>query len=1016
MVDQPSKEYWKSLEESLGRGDSESPGQDEFQFPDNPLHQDASRRSFLKLAGFSFTGAMASGCVPAAAKKLIPHLVAPENIVPGKSYWYASVCGSCPAACGILTKCRDGRPIKLEGNKLHAVSKGGLCAVGQASVLGLYDSLRLTGPTKKGKESSWSSVDDEIKAKLGLINTAGQGVRFLSGSVVSPTLQGQINEFVNSFPDGQHVSYDPLSVSAILDAHEKSFGHRLLPHYKFHKAKVILSFATDFLGTWISPSEFTRAYRQGRSLRKEGGEPRLSRHIQVESRLSLTGSNADERAIVDPQDIPVIIAHLAVAIASKTKWKLELGPLPKCPLDKALMEKWAEELWHARGHSLVVCGVNDVEVQVLINVMNHCLGNYGETLDISKPSYQKQGDDKAVESLLAEMKAGEVKALFLYGVNPVYDWPLGTEFAKALEKVALVVSFAERVDESSRLAHYICPDHHFLESWTDAEPVAGIVSLGQPAIEAMGKTRSVLESLSRWLGKEKTALEVVQGHWRAKLFTRQKRASQFQKFWEKSLQDGCATVAVNKRPLKAFNKGAISWTKPSKAAAGYALVLYPKVSILAGSQAHNAWLQELPDPVTKTVWDNYACLSPKSADKLSIKTGDIVRIKTGKGEDKQLLELPALVQVGQAESVIAVALGYGRLGTDRFEEVGPQWIESRPTVERGQAVGVNSAPLLELRDRLIRYWRDSVTIEKTGEFKALASTQTYHSLQLPEHIAGEGNKRAIIAETTLEQYKKDPAAGIHKGHPIHSLWNEDHKYKGHHWGLVVDLNACTGCSSCVISCQAENNIPVVGRDEVARGRDMHWMRLDRYYSQEPDSEDVDVIHQPMMCQHCDNAPCEVVCPVLATVHSSEGINQQVYNRCVGTRYCANNCPYKTRRFNWFDYPHQDKTQHMVLNPDVTVRSRGVMEKCSFCFQRIQEAKARSGDQLVDGDIQTACQQSCPAQAISFGDMNDAASSVSKQIASPRHFRVLEELNIKPSVGYLTKLRNREQKAGGERHG
>ena len=596
-------------------------------------------------------------------------------------------------------------------------------------------------------------------------------------------------------------------------------------------------------------------------------------------------------------------------------------------------------------------------------------------------------------------------ALLVAGIDLSHNLPDRDAFAEAVGNVPLVVSIAEREDDFASLAHFVCPDHHPLESWLDAEPVSGLVSLAQPTLEPLNNTRSILESLAQWSGRRTTTYDIVREHWRNKILPRLHKAKDFDEFWNQSLHDGFVEVAPETVSLQPFQISVVKPLSPRAAPADYSLVLYSNVALPDSRHAHNPWLQELPDPVTKVTWSNYVSVSPATADRLSLTDGDVVRVETADGGPA--LELPALVQPGQHDHVLAIALAYGVKGTDRFAGIGPQWLEARPTVPAGELVGRNAASFLQLRDGTLRYVRDGVTLQKTGRRHELAATQEHHSIEIPAEVAPRGaEKREIIQTTTLAAFKNDHHAGSPEHH--HSantqLWPEDHPKTGHHWGMVIDLNACTGCSACVIACQSENNVPVVGADEVRRQREMHWIRIDRYYSGEGD--DVDVAHQPMMCQHCDNAPCETVCPVLATVHSEEGLNEQVYNRCVGTRYCANNCPYKVRRFNWFLYEHNDPVQNLLLNPDVTVRTRGVMEKCSMCVQRIEDGKISArGQPLRDGDVLTACQQSCPAQAIVFGDMNDPKSQIHTALENPRRFQVLEELNVRPSVSYQRVVKN-----------
>jgi len=590
----------------------------------------------------------------------------------------------------------------------------------------------------------------------------------------------------------------------------------------------------------------------------------------------------------------------------------------------------------------------------------------------------------------------------------LYDLPAADRLGQALDRVGLFVSFSADENETSRQAHFVCPEPHFLATWGDTEPVAGIASIRQPAVRPIGSTRSLLESLATWSGTPRSAYDAVRESWRRNVYPRRESDSNFEQFWNQSLHDGFVRLRREPDGIPPFDTSKV--TPPAggavRASGEFLVELHPSLAVLDGRHATNPWLQELPDPIAKTVWDNFAAFSPSAAEAQAITTGDVVRISAA-GETEASIELPVLVQPGQHDGTVAVALGYGRAGTERFANVGPQWLEARPTLAEGQRIGANAAPLIDWAGASLIYSGRRIKVVKTGRRHELAMKQQYHSLHLPARLAmGHDHPRPILQEATLAQWRRDPAAGGHAHHELASLW-PDHPMSPHHWGLSIDLTACTGCSACVVACQAENNIPVVGKDEVRRSREMHWMRIDRYYSGE--GSEVDVAHMPMMCQHCDNAPCETVCPVQATVQSAEGLNQQIYNRCVGTRYCANNCPYKARRFNWFSYAREDQLQNLALNPDVTVRSRGVMEKCSLCVQRIQDGKAeakRAGRPPRDGDIQPACAQSCPAGAIVFGDMNDPESRLAHEKHDPRHFNVLAELGVKPVVGYLTLLRNR----------
>jgi len=913
------------------------------EFPPAPEPGDATRRSFLKAAGFAFV----AGCSRGIEHHAIPLLVKQEETTPGRALWYASLCGGCAAGCGILVKGRDGRPIKIEGNPEHPLNRGALCAVGQAMVLSLYDSHRLAQPLAAGQPSTWEAVDAEIVRRLATV----RNVRVLTGTVNGPTRRAAIARFLARFPDGRHIAYDSLSCSALLDAHRQCFGRRALPRFRFDRARVIVSIDADFLATWISPVEFTRDW----SLAREATTPRLVHH-HYESRLSLTGSKADRRFRIAPDGTRATIERLLRGEGETARRLREAS----------------------RGTTLVVCGSHDPGDQRLVARLNHELGNYGATLDLGRPSQQRAGDDAALAELRREIAAGEVGALLIAGANPQYDLadPL------ALDKVPLVLSFAALEDETAAQAHFVCPDHHPLESWDDAEPVEGLVTSGQPLLQPLHRTRALVESLARWSGSDATAREIVEETWRRDLGAGDRARAQ-------AVHDGYferALPSPGPLPFRPVEAG-----PAPVAATGFALLFHAKQGVLDGAHAHNPWLQEMPDPITKIAWDNYASLSPQAATDLGVAEGDLVRIESeGRG-----FTLPAHVQPGQHDGAVAVAIGYGRKGTDRFAGIGPSWIEGEPTVRKGETVGVNVAPLRpEGSDR-----RFGVSVTKARGRKDLACTQLWQSLTMPESVQpGERDMVRVVA----------PGEGVKTGgHGGAGIWAKDHTYEGHHWAMAIDLAKCTGCSACVIGCQAENNIPVVGRDEMRRQRSMHWLRIDRYH--EGGDDDLTVAHQPMLCHHCDNAPCESVCPVLATVHSSEGLNQQVYNRCVGTRYCANNCPYKVRRFNWFDYPREDRLQNMVLNPDVVVRMRGVMEKCSFCVQRIHEAKAeakRLGRPLADGEVRPACAQSCPSQAIVFGDRNDKASRIAAQRADGRHYHLLDELGIEPSVGYLALVRER----------
>jgi Fe-S-cluster-containing dehydrogenase component len=977
--------YWRSVEELRGEP---PPPLHPSPTPEDLAGEGESRRDFLKLMGFSVGAAALAGCTRIPERLAVPLGAQPEGELPGVATYYATTCGGCASGCGLLVKTRDGRPIKIEGNPRSELSRGATCAAGQATVLSLYDDARLKGPLLHGRPASWAAADAFVTARLAAIAAAGGRLALLTGTIASPSSGRLIEELLRRFPGALHAVHDPVSLAALRHANDLCFGRPVVPRFRFDRARVIVGIEADFLGSWLSPVEFARQYADGR---RPGGAAPMARHYQFESGLSLTGSNADRRAAVLPSELGLVALALAGRLA-RLAGAADPGPAvsavaPSC--EPALLDAVAADLWAHRGESLVVSGVDDPAVQVAVNRINSRLGNLGadRPIDLDRPSWQRQGDGGAVTALIAAMERGEVHGLLLWGVNPAYDHPQAARFVRALDNVALKVSFAERLDETAAHADAVCPDHHFLESWGDAEPVAGGFGLRQPAIAPLFATRAVHESLLRWMGEPPDVLAHLREVWRRDVFPRQQEGIGFDDFWDRSLQEGgftsperppesaaAASPPEDRGDFAAAAAAILAGREAARAAGGLELRLYEKVGLRDGRHANNPWLQELPDPVTRVTWGNYVSIAPALAAQMGLEQGDVVALRGGPAT----LELPVQIQPGQPPGAVSVALGYGRTRAGKV----------------GDGVGANAFPLLGARA--------GFRLEKTGRRQVLASTQLHNSM--------EG--RPIVREAALADFLRDPAAGNERPH-LQTLWAERPRER-HFWGMAVDLNACLGCGACVVACQAENNVAVVGRDEVARGREMHWIRIDRYYSGPP--EEPRTVYQPMMCQHCGNAPCETVCPVLATVHSADGLNQQVYNRCVGTRYCANNCPYKVRRFNWFNYANNDRFDYamnsdlgkMVLNPDVVVRSRGVMEKCSLCTQRIQAGKLRAetaGEPLADGDIRTACQQACPAEAIVFGDLNAAGSEVARQQASPRFYNVLEELNTRPVVGYLTRVRN-----------
>lgn len=1012
-----NKTYWKGVEELAQTPEFIKASKSEFS--DNPSEESGTyRRDFLKLMGFSVAAATLAAC-ETPVRKAIPYLNKPEDVDPTLPNYYSSTYVDGGEYCSIVVKTREGRPIKIEGNKNSSITQGGLSARAAASVLSLYDKERFRGPKQGDKNISWEELDTQVIAKLKEVSASGKQIAIVANTILSPSLSKAISEFTDKYSTAKLYTYDANSSSAILEANKKSFGVNALASYNFDKADVVVSIGADFLGTWLNPTEFSKQYTANRKLGKS--KKTMSRHYQFETTMTVSGANADFRTAIKPSQEGLVVANLHNQIVSKIGGsKISVPELAELKN----IAKAASDLVEAKGKSLVVSASNDVNVQLIVNAINNILSNYGSTLSLSTPSYYKKGYDAEMVEFVENLKSDKVGAVVFLGANPIYNSAFGAEIKKSISKLSLSVSLSDRPDETTSVCGLVAPDSHYLESWSDANPKKGYYSLGQPTISPLFKTRQSIESILVWSGNTSDAYSYIQANWKTNIFPMQSTYASFLEFWDNTLHNGVFESSSSEVSINfSFDVLSLSSSIASKYKANSTDVefsLYEKVGIGIGSQANNPWLQEFPEPISKACWDNYVAISQKYATELGVAQNDIVKVVTKSGKT---LSLPVLIQPGQAYKTISIAIGYGR------EVAG----------KSAQGVGQNAYPFIESGS----YFGVVTSIEKTGEVREIAQTQTHHTMM----------SRPIVQESILTQYVKDPSAGRYKptintpegkkSPEDISIWNtkglQTHNYNNHFWGLAIDLNSCTGCGTCIISCQAENNIPVVGRQEVINRREMHWIRIDRYYSsdalnqedksvaglmdrqREEPSENPQVVFQPVMCQHCNNAPCETVCPVLATTHSTEGLNQMTYNRCVGTRYCANNCPYKVRRFNWFSYytnskfedfnPSQSDLGRMVLNPDVTVRARGVIEKCSMCVQRIQAGKLNAKIQNrrpVDGEIETACSQSCPSEAIVFGDMNDPESRISKILNDEnkeRAYHLLEEINVKPSVSYLTKIRN-----------
>jgi Fe-S-cluster-containing dehydrogenase component/anaerobic selenocysteine-containing dehydrogenase len=956
-------------------------------FNDSRNYLPSSRRDFLKLCGFSFAVSALSSC-ESKISKAVPYVNAPVESTPGESLYYASSYINGNDYCSIIVKTRDGRPIKIEGNPESGITRGGTNARVQASVLDLYDGGRFHGPLKQGMPADWESIDNEIIAQLEKITDEKGTIVLLTPTIFSPSTEAVISRFLQKFKGSEWVQYDAISYSAMLEANKISFGKQVIPDFRFDKADVIVSVGADFLGTWLSPVEYTKQFSSRRI-----PENRMNLLIQLESCLSLTGSNADKRIQIKPSQEYAILLNIYKGISKVIENRII--EVPEAPID---VTEITERLISSKGKSLVISGTNIKRVQLLINEINRILGNIGQTILFRSFLRTHMALDNNMEMLSGKMQKGEVKALLVWNVNPAYTWYKRDAFKEGLKKVDLTISLSGSPDETNIIARYNCPDHHYLESWNDAEAKSNYFSLMQPAINQIFNTRQMADSLLKWSGSTVSYYDFIKAFWVERMMSKQKEFNDPVAFFDHVLQHGIfePSSAVAEPGEKEagsvsvlFNRGDII-TIDNRGTNNTEIVFYETIAQGEGRQANNPWLQELPDPITRICWDNYISISPSLAKEYNLNDNDVVNM----GE----IKVPIHIQPGQAPGTIGIALGYGR---SRCGKV-------------GDGVGEDVWTMLTSENGNIIYSGIAKSITKTGMIHDFAQTQTHHSM--------EG--RAFVREAALDEFRKNPSAGneLYAYNLEHnkSLYKE-RSYPHHHWGMAIDLSKCTGCGTCVIACQAENNVPVVGKEEVHRVHEMHWLRIDRYFTGEEDNPEV--VFQPVLCQHCQNAPCENVCPVAATNHSSEGLNQMIYNRCFGTRYCNNNCPYKVRRFNWFNYSAAgtlkgnlrdkegmtDNLRRMVLNPDVTIRAQGVIEKCSFCVQRIQAAKLKAKYEnraLRENDIQTACSQSCPANAIVFGDMNDQKSELSRLMKSGRRYNLLEELFTMPSVNYLTKIRNK----------
>lgn len=1022
-----NKKYWKSVEElnedssivdRLKKNEfAEEIPTDEFLGDKDKLDSSkTSRRDFLKFVGFSTAAASLAACEGPVTKS-IPYVVQPERIVPGVPNYYATTIADGFDFSRILVKTREARPIKVDKNYLSGPNAG-TNARAHASVLSLYDTQRLQQPQLDNKEVSWEKLDEAVSNDLQ--NASGQTV-LLTQTFASPTTAKAIKEFSEKH-NARHIVYDAVSEDHVLDAFQAKYGQRALPNYDFSKAGTIVSIGADFLADWQGGS-----YDVGYAESKVPKDGKMSRHIQFEANMTMTGAKADKRILAKPSDQKQILAALHGYIVNGEGAQNNLSP----ELDDAVV-KAAHQLRDAGSGAVVVSGIPETDAQLLVLAINEKLNS--KVMDTKNPRLIRQGDTKAVGQLVKDMNAGKVGALLIAGVNPAYSLPNGKEFTEGLKKVDCSISFSMKADETAKNCKYVATTPHFLESWGDVRFSKKQYSLMQPTIRTLFNTRQFQESLLTWADNDTSYLDYLRQNWEDNILNGAE--------WNNALHDGVfeaksapspesddTTEATDISQVTTNDaRAARNLVKGTDGNNGLELTLYTKVSLGDGQQANNPWLQELPDPITRTTWDNYLTMSMADAKDMDLENynvdngalnGSYVNIKL---DDVTLEEVPVIIQPGQAKGSIGMALGYGR----------------KEAIQKEMQTGINAYPL----------YKDFKTFQNVKVEKA-DGVHEFACTQLQNTMVG----RDIIKDATLEDLVSkpkeewNPVPKVEHDHKEVSvrgnkadLWTSFDNSLGPHFNLSIDLNACTGCGACVIACHSENNVPVVGKEEVRKFRDMHWLRIDRYYASEdtfkeeeqalkdlppldsyksvetPSFENPEVAFQPVMCQHCNHAPCETVCPVAAITHGRQGQNQMIYNRCVGTRYCANNCPYKVRRFNWFLYKENDEFDfqmnndlgRMVLNPDVTVRSRGVMEKCSLCIQltqkTIMDAK-REGREIEDGEFYTACSQACDKGAIAFGDTNIEDAEILEKQEDDRMYRLMEELGTRPNVMYQTKIRN-----------
>ena len=975
-------QFWRTLEERLETPEAQAAAHDEFlpgagptAFDDVhglPPQSGVSRRDFFGLVGAAAALAATVACDRKGQGTVVPYTKRPVEVVPGVANYYASATHEGRRVYPVLVKTREGRPIHLTGNDEHPGVKGKTSPRTMADVLRLYDPDRLRAPKANGRAIGWAEAEGQLHGTLRAAKAAGKSVLLISGAVASPSRKALLADLKTALPTLEHLAYEPAAGDAAEEAAKASFGQPVDIQPQLDKASIILSLGADFLNG--DDPEALGAW--GAKRRLKTAKDSINRLWALEGTLTLTGTNADQRVPVAPSRLGAVAFALAKELAGKGLSLPAGTDLSAIPAQTEIPAKtWSslvKDLQHAGRHAVVLCGAQmPLEAHQAAHLLNAMLGSEAVAVRAAEPL----ATVRDLESAVKGMAEGRYAAAIFWDVNPAYTFPQAKAWKEAVAKVPFRAWIGQVEDETAFGCHLVLPENHWLESWGDYSTLGATV-LQQPTIGTLYDTRQGEDLL---LGALKALGSSPADDYHAYLKGRWQKNLPLATSFEKALHDGL--VKADDKAADLSGKGAFKGASVAAAAKRAAearaqdleLVLFPGFATHDGRHGNNGWLQETPDPITKMTWDNPVSVSVQDAQALGIQEGDLVTLSL----DGATLTLPAVIQPGQAKGVLALALGYGR---------------STGGVAKG--VGANAFPLMGL-DPASANVRKGARLAKAGGKKELSRTQSHHRM--------EG--RDIVRSLTMEEFAHNPQ-GHHHAPELVTLY-EEQRFPDHKWGMVIDLAACTGCSACVVACQSENNVPVVGPEQVARGREMHWIRIDRYY--EGELENPKVVHQPMLCQHCDSAPCENVCPVSATNHSPDGLNQMAYNRCVGTRYCANNCPYKVRRFNFLEYTaYKTEPETLANNPEVTVRPRGVMEKCSFCVQRINDVKIRAkgeGRAILDGEITTACMAGCPADAIVFGDLKDPKSKVSRLVAASRAYKVLEELGAKPAITYLADLKN-----------